>query len=575
MPHNFPDNVDLFYRSRRHRQLKQQSTLGNFLTRIGQDCREPSQQELLWIAFAYYAAILTVCIPEIMLSTSLYLDDFHRYTLGVENKLHPTIIERNFFRAYAVFPLYKLLSIDVGLARLALVSVYLIPLSILTYYLLRKHCRTPASIAFFTALLPTILPGQQQIPFFIDGSYTVPGLLVFLMWLWSACTIVITDRVRPLLSIGSFVLLVVALGMMDLAFFLLPFATLLLLILGWKTDRRRAIIIVAVVCTIGALILLEKVLAGGTSPVEVPTIPNLDLFLRRASSFAHSTLPFSFYPASNHQANAIAALSLLILATAAVAIAPRKNAIPIAMGALWVVCAAVVFLTISRYYSPRYTQIASFGVAFILVYSSHALFTASSILKRTKIVVWVALAASLTLGAATYRFSNMVKYVTPRNATFDSIVHYLFTHEFVRDAQIAIVDGHRIPTGGYWVYSSGFLRMATERQDLSGIVGIEKGFYDPFDSSKRGFQQSHKMNGLDLEEPIYLFRQVCEKKCRLEQKSLALRWIDNEHWQLISFNVDDGSSRIAATGVGIDEFNSVRIAQDLSTEDIVFAIGSP
>ena len=121
--------------------------------------------------------------PDIFLSKTMYMDDNHRYIIGLGDKVYSIIFDRNPLRAYAIFPLYKLLSIDLVYARLAQTVVFYIPLAFFFYLLIRVHAQLPVSVAFFASVLPCILPGQTQIPSFIDDSYTVQGLLVFLLML--------------------------------------------------------------------------------------------------------------------------------------------------------------------------------------------------------------------------------------------------------------------------------------------------------------------------------------------------------------------------------------------------------
>jgi hypothetical protein len=81
-----------------------------------------------------YESILVICFlsfivlagnfQDVFFSQTMYVDDHHRYILGMENRIHQTIFERNTLRAYVIFPLYKLLSINLSFARLAQVICF-------------------------------------------------------------------------------------------------------------------------------------------------------------------------------------------------------------------------------------------------------------------------------------------------------------------------------------------------------------------------------------------------------------------------------------------------------------------
>ena len=97
-----------------------------------------TNKEIVIIFLLLGLTIIGFNFPEIFLSKVLYLDDNHRLVLGLENKIHATIFNRNPLRAYVIFPLYKLLSINIIYARLAQTLVFYIPLALVFYILIRN-----------------------------------------------------------------------------------------------------------------------------------------------------------------------------------------------------------------------------------------------------------------------------------------------------------------------------------------------------------------------------------------------------------------------------------------------------
>ena len=95
------------------------------------------EKRLIWL-FLVFSCIFLFNFPSIFMFDSSYLDDFHRYTLGLDFKVHTLIEKRNFLRAHFIRPIYWLMSVDLKLARLAQVVLLYIPLSASFFVLYRK-----------------------------------------------------------------------------------------------------------------------------------------------------------------------------------------------------------------------------------------------------------------------------------------------------------------------------------------------------------------------------------------------------------------------------------------------------
>ena len=136
-----------------------------------------NKNEFLFAFTAIAAIVFVSSLVAILGYDIMYLDDNLRRTFALNDEFPWYISERNYFRPFFSYPLFKLLVIDPRLARLALVLFVMIPLSCIVFYLYRTIFSLPFSISLTASILPNILQKQEMIPGFIDGSYPVNGLI--------------------------------------------------------------------------------------------------------------------------------------------------------------------------------------------------------------------------------------------------------------------------------------------------------------------------------------------------------------------------------------------------------------
>lgn len=532
-----------------------------------------SGRELIVAFIILSIGIITFNYADVFLAKALYLDDYNRFTLGLENKIHQIIYLRNKARAYVIFPLFKLLSINIVWARLALVIFFYIPLSLTFYYIIRVYAKVPAVVALFSSLIPCILPGQLQIPYFVDGSYTVQGLLVFAWFLIVAYKFILKEKFNWTLFIGSIGLFLFSIEMMDQSVFLLPFSIVSFIFISDLRLKFKRIIFLSFINLLLVLKKITETLNHPSGPVAVPIQPSIELFLERFKDFFHTVLPFSYTYNSQINESVVIGSLFLIIALCGFYFSGRKERMLIVLSIIWIFSSAIVFLTVSRYYSARYTHISSFGVNFIIVLSFWVFFDKlKKIPKRHTILI--ILLSTITLFSGVNHYKNINVIIKPLNKVHMSIVEDLSKYDFPFYSQIVIVNGHRIPTGGWWTYSSGYMKFSTQRNDVSGLIGKEKGFYDPFGIEKRGFEYAFQMSGLDLDKPTFLFKQNCARKCVLTQKEYALQW-SIDYWYLYQFELDTGLLINSYKGVKYSNYLEFINTLNLKTDDIIFSTGSP
>ncbi len=531
--------------------------------------RISQRQELLFVLFLFSALIIGFNYPDIFSAKTMYVDDNHRYILGLENRIHESIFQRNSLRALVIFPLYKLLSINLIYARLAQTLFFYIPLALSVYSLLRYFTKMPAWLVFCSSILPCILPGQTQIPSFIDGSYTVQGLLVVILTMHVFYLFLRKKNFSWQYLIASIVLYGASLEMMDHSIFLAPFAVISFFgIVSWK-DNRKKIIFLSSTVLILALVKSILIISFPTVSASVPIEPTVSLLLSRLSFLAGDTLPFAYSLSGKPFDSTGLWLVFFVISGAAVVKAEKNEKILIAYGFLWLVCSSIVFLTISRSYSPRLAHISGFGVNLILVLSIYVLTRNYRIVYKHDISILLICIMLLFSGYS--RLQVMHDFFNLPNKFHAMFTSTLKQFKFPTDSQIVVLDGN-VSTGGWWNYSSGYMKYATKRKDVTGLIGPEFKYYNPFNPDNNGFQKKDIMNGLSLKNPIFIFKFQRNPEYSLEQKGFALQYM-NDSWTVYKLNKINGYVQKITNGNGVDNLHSFLKDINMTMSDVAFAQG--
>lgn len=529
------------------------------------------KNQYLWLFFLLTTIILGFNSLDVFYTSTMYVDDHHRYILGLENRIHETIYARNSLRAYVIFPLYKLLSIDPVYARLAQVLVFYVPLSASFYILLRKYANTPKMVALISSVLPCVLPGQTMIPSFIDGSYTIQGLLVFNIALFLSIRFLKNKNSNPYVYTSAIAIIYgLSLEMMDHSIFLVPFSLVLFVLVSGEERNWRKIVIVSSVYVILAGLKSYQIINFSTVSASTTIDPSWTLFLSRAHSYIGTVLPYSYTLKGNALNPGMILLVYIVIVASALYVADRKERVLIFLGLLWAVCTSITFLTVSKYYSPRYAHISGFGVNLSLVYSVYILIAYGFRNRANVKYIQALLLISLLVYTGSSRMTHMYKFYASKNKAHEAIVLALSKFDFPLSAQVVILNGNRIPTGGWWNYSAGYIKYATGRKDMTGLIGLERFYYDPFVVSNRGYNKDHIMNGLDMNLPVFTFRQICDSEgCRLNQLGFALQW-KADSWNLLMFDKVTGVLSRKIEGNGYDYFIKLLSQENIQIDQVAY-----
>lgn len=534
-------------------------------------------QKYSFVEFVYVYFLLSVFIiafnfPDIFLLKTMVEDDNHRYIIGLDDGVFDLIFIRNTVRAYVLAPLFKLMTINLMCARLAETLFFYIPLAFSIYCLIRFNTKLPAQVAFFSSLLPCILPGQTEIPAFIDGSYTVQGLLVFSLFLHVSIHFLGRDYFSWSWFVASVLLYGVSLEMMDHSVFLAPFAMAIFFFSAGpgKVDKRKLWL---------ALMVLVLALAKSIQILRFPTIPSsipkkltfVDM-IERLTSFATETLPFSHTLVSGFVDGEILWIIFICIVIVAMICASGAERRLIILSLFWSVLSSVVFLTMSRYYSPRVAHIPGFGINFAIVVS---VFVIIRYIHADRALIAATIVFSLLASySGVSRIKVMVDKIKQGNKTHYSVVEKLHSINIPDKSQIVILNAWELGTKGLWGYSSGYLKYATGRTDVTGLAGPELNFYDPFQLKMRGYTKINRMKGISLEEPIFLYRVNDNYNRTLEQMEYMLQWAAAS-WQLYQLDLYDGSREKIFSGSGHEQLNHFLQKENISRTRVAFAQGMP
>jgi hypothetical protein len=231
-------------------------------------------------------------------------------------------------------------------------------------------------------------------------------------------------------------------------------------------------------------------------------------------------------------------------------------------GLVWIVVSLAPY-TASKYFGGRYVYPTGFGMSFLTVLSIYLLLHWKPIRKYfvSAIVLLV-----FTISVGFYRSKNIRDTFYFPEKTHKVVKRALSEFNFPKDAQIVLVGpivGY-LSTGGYWIWSTGYLNYATRRLDISGLVGLEKSCYNPFDTKERGY--TYQMRGLDLGKPLFIFRIYNN---RYEQVLYCLQCVQRENskvWKI--YRLDDSTGEIMLFKEGKSENEYVASIKDLSAMGI-------
>ena len=489
---------------------------------------------------------------------TLLLDDNARYYQVGQGQFPFFLSTRSFFLPYTEWFFWKLLYVSPPLARGIHVLFIMIPLSVVFYIIFNKYLRLPKSISFAASVLPNIIPMQLYIPAFVNGCYTVYGLLYAICILIYCLTFIKSSRLQvcyivcPLAIFG-------ASQLMTQSIFLFPPFSILIIFSCGKLSRKLTVLLSFFGTFIFKYIWIKNNPVGVVNkPVEL----GIDQIAQRLNHFFEYTSILKINLSFLYVIIIIitfALISFVFYIKKPTKLFPVKRPFPrysnpvnviilYAFLISWIICTSYVFLMQSKYFPSRYLHISSFGVNCLLLLSIFSLF---SLLKSKFLFKYLAL--TFVLFSLVSRFCNLKDHFEPTNGQYRFLTSSLRPIEFPKDSQLFIAY-HHYGTAGYWMWGTGYLQFITRRNDITGHFYKEFAYFDGFEKD-HSYSPQKVVRGFDLQKPFFAYR-VDTRKQSLIPVNYMLRWLennDNSEWILYKIT-NDGALFEITNGKGVDDY---------------------
>jgi hypothetical protein len=489
---------------------------------------------------------------------TLLLDDTARYYQVGHGQFPFYMSQRSFFLPYTEWFFWNLLYVSPPIARGIYVLFIMIPLSVIFYILFTKYLCLPKSISFAASVLPNIIPMQLYIPTFVNGSYTVYGLLYAMLVLIICLVFIKSSRLHACYLVCPLVIFGTP-QLMTQSIFLFPPFSILIIFSSGRLLRKLTVLLSFFVTFILKYIWIKK---HPLNEVNIPVELGIDQIIQRLNHF------FEYTSILNTDISFLYIIIVIITFVLASSIFYIKNPTRLFQCNLpfprysnavnviilyvfltsWIICTSYVFLMKSKFFSARYLHISSFGVNCLLLLSILFLFS----MAKTKFL-YRYLALAFVLFSLVSRYDNLKHHLAPLNRQYRFLASSLRPIAFPKDSQIFIAD-HHYGTGGYWTWGTGYLQFITQRKDITGQLYKELEYYDGFEKN-RSYSPQKVARGFDLQKPFFAYR-VDSKKQSLVPVNYMLRWLeDNSNAEWVIYKMDNkGGFLEIANGKGISDY---------------------
>lgn len=501
--------------------------------------------------------------PKILLQ-----DDAVNY-YNVVKGLFPFYYWRNglFLLSITEWISWNIMAFSPQLIRAMYVLFLAIPLSCVIYHLFRK-LGLPNNTAYTAAILPNILPAQNLIPAFLNGSYVLLGLLVMMGCFFKSFKYL--DREdqsnrKTLFAAGLYLL--ISTQLMDQAVFFLP--VLLFAVLGYqKLNRKHLFLALSFIPAVSYK--LVWVLLSPRKMTEITPVTG-SIILSRLKYYFFSMLPFPDFLKPTNDFVLIIIIAIIITGLALTLRDPDNTFIrskPFSHLShrqftlyiygfllIWTLGNIVAFITMSKLQTVRYSYIAAYGLNALLLISLVAIFKrifmAKSFLINTAFII-------LIFQAGLFRTVELKTYYDSLNRNQFHIQKNLSSFNFPRDSQIVMYLTKGANYWGFWSSSSGHLKFILKMNGIDGLIGSKAkhyfDFYNPFDPKSHGYGTSDLMNGLSIDRPLFLF---VEDNGGFRQYEYALQWqgkTRDASWTIYQVNRSTGAIVPFTSGRGREEY---------------------
>ena len=227
---------------------------------------------------------------------------------------------------------------------------------------------------------------------------------------------------------------------------------------------------------------------------------------------------------------------------------------------VWFFTGGTPFFAFSQFFSPRYMYLPHIGMMIVIVLSVYLLL---KIVDRREWIISIIMAVIVILFGIT-KVAQSDKILEQANKNWNMINSNLPKDELTENIQI-IVTGRGAGTGGYYIWSTGYLMYNLKRCDVRGIIGKEKNFYNPFDP--KDIDYSSSMGGIDIEEPLIVLRY---KNNQFKRPFYLLKWLVESGKWVIYKKADNTRYTSAYSGVGKERYINLLNSKGINSADVLW-----
>jgi hypothetical protein len=439
--------------------------------------------------------------------------------------------------------------IDLFLARSIILVGILIPTILLLFRVLRKLAY-PLPVSFFSAGIMAFMPGQINIPIFVNGSYMVDAMLFVLIAFWAGLKFLEKeDGTKWGWYAFSLLTFYYALRVSELV---VPVAAAIIFcLLCWRQFDLKGWVLSGPFALLTLFNTYFNIILNGRNIAKQPRQLTFEGFSSVFQKFIAWSFPRIYVPENGIYRWAIfmAAISGICLAIGVVKGFVPEQEPPVekrrfgSRGAyiwriifpvLWLIFSLII-MSLAPYFVTRHAFFPAFG---LYICFSFILFEA---VKKFSNTAAVALLLCLMFGSMIAHYKTVDKYYFPINTEHMEFLNFARENEYPHQAQIVLIGSKAIAStaDGMWGRSTGYLRYALKRDDVSGLIGNEKKLSDPFkdETFKRG-----GMDGLNLFDPLFLYR---KQNNGFEQVTYFLQWQGNDiNGKFTIYKTDPGTGEI-------------------------------
>lgn len=509
-------------------------------------------------------------------------------------------------------PIYELMQISPKISRAVILFLEMIPLSFLFYLLLFKVFEWNRFISICIAVLPNILPNEVIIPFFINGSYVVIGALFMtfgIIIFYIALTVANLKNKKILIVLSIFMVYFSSVSMEQSVFYI-PALLSFSLFICKKFHYKRFALIFSVTGT-WMTILISKLVYVKLNPRATHSnqfLPTDEIINRSIKSFDVNT-PFPLlikkilsYLNIEMTNQPIIILFLIIILLSGILLFIqffRKKAGLESDFLIWLffltfsLAHLFPFLTMSPFNGSRYYYISSFPVISLILFSTFILYKLTLFRpQRKKLSKLVSTGAIFVLFlvvflSGIFRVKKVKAVWTPKEKVFQNIKEQLAGYNFPVSSQIVLLGSLPVNTGGYFIWSSGYLKYITKRNDITGVMPKIFNFYNAFNINHRGYCWT--MSGLDINKPVFIFKYSNRKWKHLKyglqwmqsnvnksnlphckNKREKIRFDMESKWILYKFNLLIGNTTVLKEGIGMESYLDYLKKENISFNEIAW-----